>query len=118
MRLHRQIGEGLEESAGDNLEASLPQLAYHFSEAAQGGDVDKAIDYATRAAERANALLAYEEAANHYDRALQVLEMKESGDDLARCELLLGLGAAQFRSGDNEGGKETFIRCMEAAWRS
>ncbi|MCH7810957.1 MAG: tetratricopeptide repeat protein, partial [Chloroflexi bacterium] len=117
VRLHRQIGEVLEESAGDDLEASLPQLAYHFSEAAQGGDVDKAIDYATRAAERAGDLLAYEDAANHYDRALQVLEMKESDDDVARCELLLGLGGAQFKSGNTDGSKETFSRCMEAARR-
>ena len=43
MRLHRQIGEALEEL---DAEGNLPQLAYHFSQAAPGGDVEKAIDYA------------------------------------------------------------------------
>jgi class 3 adenylate cyclase len=112
VRVHRQIGEVLEEVASDE---QLPQLAYHFSEAAQGGDVDKAIDYTTRAAERALDLLAYEEAANHYARALQVLEMKEAEDDVARCELLLSLGSAQFKSGNTEGGRNTFDRCIETA---
>ena len=50
VRLHRQIGEALEEL---DAEGNLPQLAYHFAEAAPGGDVEKAVDYAERAAERA-----------------------------------------------------------------
>ena len=65
IRLHRQIGEALEEL---DAEGNLPQLAYHFSEAAPGGDVEKAVDYAIRAAERAIALVAYEEAVTHYER--------------------------------------------------
>ena len=53
VRLHRQIGEALEEL---DAEGNLPQLAYHFAEAAPGGDVEKAVDYARRAGEKAVAL--------------------------------------------------------------
>ena len=117
VRLHRQIGEVLEEIYGADLEPHLPELAYHFSEGAQAGDVDKAIDYATRAGERATALLAYEEAAQHYERALQVLELKVSPDEARRCELLLALGDAQMKAGDRPGGKQTYERAMELARR-
>ena len=72
VRAHRQIGEVLE----SDVDAHLSQLAYHFAEAAQGGDIDKAIEYAKRAGERALEQLAYEEAAGHYERALQVLELQ------------------------------------------
>ncbi|MGH2542909.1 MAG: ATP-binding protein, partial [Ardenticatenaceae bacterium] len=57
-RLHRRIGETLEELYGANLEPYLAQIANHFFEAARVGGAEKAIDYATRAAERDITLLA------------------------------------------------------------
>ncbi|MDP2674150.1 MAG: protein kinase [Dehalococcoidia bacterium] len=115
VRLHRQIGEVLESLYGDNLEPHLAELAYHFSESAQGGDVDKAIDYATRAGERANALLAYEEAAGHYEMALQALEGKDKPDETQRCELLLALGDGQWKAGDTSKARETFLQAADIA---
>jgi len=115
VRLHRQIGEVLEKIYGDNLEPHLAELAYHFSEGAQGGDVDKAIDYARRAAERATSLTAYEDAAGHYQMALQALDVKEKPDDARRCELLLALGEAQNKAGDRDRAKETFLQAAEVA---
>ena len=44
-------------------------------------------------------LLAFEEAANHYERALTALEASEPVDETRRCELLLALGDAQLCSG-------------------
>ena len=78
VRLHRQIGEALEEL---DAEGNLPQLAYHFCEAAPAGDVERAVDYAKRAGDKAIALFAYEDAATHYERALQALELQETADD-------------------------------------
>ncbi|HEY5638927.1 MAG TPA: protein kinase, partial [Dehalococcoidia bacterium] len=115
VRVHRQIGEVLEEQHKDEIDSQLAQLAYHFSEAAQGGDVEKAIDYSTRAAERALSMTAYEEAAVHYDRALQVLELRDKDDQVSRCELLLRLGDAQYKGGSVEAAKETFERAMGVA---
>ena len=53
----------------------MAELAHHFFEAAPGGDVDKALEYAQRAGERALKLLAYEEAARFYELSLQAVEL-------------------------------------------
>ncbi|MEE9284704.1 MAG: adenylate/guanylate cyclase domain-containing protein, partial [Dehalococcoidia bacterium] len=113
--LHRQIGEALERAYTANLEPHLAELAHHFFQAAPGGDVDKSIDYATRAAERALSLAAYEEAAGLYEIALQAMELEDKPDEAQRCELLLALGDARWKAGDTDRAKETFRRAAELA---
>jgi len=115
VRLHRQIGEVLEAIHSDSLEPYLAALAHHFFQAAPGGDVDKAIDYATRAGERALSLTAYEDAAGHFEMALQALEVKDRPDEAQRCELLLAAGNARNCAGDRERAKETFLLAAEVA---
>src|SRR5205809_2139461 len=115
VRLHRQVGEAMERVHAANLEPHLPALAHHFFQAAPGGDVDKAIDYATRAAQRALSLTAYEEAARLYDIALQSFELKGRPDEPQRCELLLSLGEAHNKAGDRDKAKEVFLRASDTA---
>ena len=115
VRAHRQVGEVLEQQHKDDIETYLPQLAYHFSEAAQGGDVDKAISYATRAAELAMSQLAYEEGADHYERALQVIELNEPPDEAQRAGLLVGQTEALRMGGSPNDAIETGRRAVEAA---
>ncbi len=95
-RLHRRVGEALE-AVGD--EPKLGALALHFTRAAVATDAGKAIGYARAAGERATAMLAHEEAVEHYSRALEVLERFMPDDAPRRCELLLLLGEAQVRAG-------------------
>lgn len=115
VRLHRRIGESLEALYGANLEPHLVRLAHHFWEAAHGGDVDKAIEHAVRAAERAIALLAYEEAARHYELGLHLLDLKEPADNATRCKLLLALGEAQRRAGQFPQARDTFFCAADLA---
>jgi predicted ATPase len=49
LRLHRRVGEVLEEVYSTNLEPYLTQLAHHFLTASHSSDVEKAIAYSTRA---------------------------------------------------------------------
>src|SRR5262249_61564482 len=105
-RPHR-VGGVLEALYARNPEPHLAELAHHFLEALPGGDVAKAIEYATRAGDRANPQLAYEDAAIHYERALQALELQEQPDERPRCELLLKLGEAQWSAGGFEEPKES-----------
>ena len=112
VRLHRQIGEALEEL---DAEGNLPQLAYHFAEAAPGGDVEKAVDYAKRAGERAVALFAWEGAANQFEHGLQALELQTSVDGERKCDLLLALGDAQFGAGDVQESKAAFRHAADVA---
>lgn len=115
VRLHGQVGEVLERLYGTNPEAHLAELAYHFFEAAQAGHVEKAIDYSVRAAERATRLLAYEDAVNDYERALQALELQEPPDETRRCQLLLGVGEASWRAGEFARAKQAFLQAAAVA---
>src|SRR4030042_394602 len=85
VRLHRRIGEVLEGLYGAHPEPHVAELAHHFFEAAPRGDVAQAIHYARRAGDRAAALLAHAEAAEHYGLALQALELRDKSDDRLRC---------------------------------
>ncbi len=114
VRWHRRVGVTLEDIHRTNLDPRLPELAHHFFQAAPGGDAERAVGYATRAAERALQLSAYEEAAAHYERALQALELNP-GDDTVRCRLLLALGDAQSGSGEREKSRATFQRAAALA---
>jgi tetratricopeptide (TPR) repeat protein len=116
IKLHRRAGEVLEELHGAD-ESHLAEIAHHFLEAAAAGDVDRAVSYSRRAAQRAVELLAYEEAVRLSERALQALELTERPDEHVRCELLLVLGDAQARTGNTPGAKDTFLRASEIARR-
>jgi DNA-binding winged helix-turn-helix (wHTH) protein/tetratricopeptide (TPR) repeat protein len=116
VRWHRRVGEILEDLHRTNLDPRLPELAHHFFQAAPGGDADRAVRYATRAAERATQLLAYEEAVAHYERALQALDLSP-GDEATRCRVLLALGDAQSSSGERAKSRATFERAAVLARR-
>ena len=89
VRLHRRVGEAIERLAQGRSDPPLADLAYHFVQAASADAADKAIDYATRAGDRAADTLAHEEAARHYGMALQSLELKAASieTDLRRVDL-------------------------------
>ncbi len=114
-RLHRQIGDVLEQAYASRIEPRLGELAHHFFEAARGGgDVEKAIDYATRAAQRAMTLLGFEEAARLYEMAVQARELRPP-DEASSCELLLALGWACRRAGQQKRSREAFLQAAGIA---
>ncbi len=100
--LHRQIGESLERLYGTNIDAHLPDLAHHFYQAAPGGDVQKAIDYARRAGDRAFELLAYEEAASQYELAIQASDLQSAIDPRQQLSLVSALARAHTRADNPE----------------
>ena len=115
VQLHRRAGEALEAVYGSDPEPHLAELAYHFFEAAPGGDVEKALGYAQRAGESAVKLLAYEEAARLYELALQALDLTQPIDPETRCELLLSLGDALARGGNTPEAKAAFLAAADVA---
>ena len=108
MRLHQKIAATLETEPGAEDEL-LADLAYHYFECAWAGNAAKAVEYCRRAADQAMARLAYEGAADLYDRALHALE--EIDDEVpdredqqaellvARCEALLAAGDVVLAKG-------------------
>jgi tetratricopeptide (TPR) repeat protein len=114
IRLHREIGEALERVYEDP-EPHLAELAHHFVAAAPAGDVEKAVDYARRAGERALRLLAYEEAGRLFHFALEALDLRATRDARTECELLLALGDARARAGEFDEAKIAFLHTAEIA---
>lgn len=115
MELHGRIGELLEEIHAADPEPHLAEMAHHFFEAAPLGEAGRAVEYGRRAAERANRVLAFEEAARHYEVALQAADMGSSFGAAERCELLLGLGNSLARAGDLQRAKTVFDRAADVA---
>jgi len=111
--LHRRVAEALERQHADDPRPPLSALAHHWHAA---GDSAQAIEYATRAAQRATAMLAHEEAVRHYRLAAEALPAAGS-HDTQRCRLLLGLGEAQNSAGDSAGALPTFARAAALARR-
>jgi tetratricopeptide (TPR) repeat protein len=118
LELHRTIGRVLEDMYGGDLESHLAELAHHFTEAAPLGLAKEAVEYSVRAGDRAAAALAYENAAQHYGAAVQLLPLLEHASVERRCEILLALGDSQWRAGDTPGARDSFEECAEAAARS
>jgi tetratricopeptide (TPR) repeat protein len=114
IRLHRRAGQVLEVLHAKAAEPHLAELALHFFEAAKDGDVEKAVEYARRAGDRTASLLAYEEAVRLYGMALEALEVLRPADG-ARCDLLLAMGDAQARAGDQSAARETFLAAADLA---
>ncbi len=100
---------------GGDLDPHLAMLAHHFAQAAPVERPDRAIDFALAAARRADRMLAWEEAAQHYRAALRARELAGSIDDAVRAELLLALGASEDRAGLEEEARETFQAAIRTA---
>ena len=109
VRLHHQVGAALEKLYANTLEPHLAEFAHHFVQAAESA---KALEYLTRAGQRAVALHGYEEAAR-----LFALALDQHPDEACRCESLLALADARARAGDLAGAKEAY-RCAADSART
>lgn len=113
LRLHRDVGAALE-SLGD-VDSRLTELARHFTEAAALGEVEKAVAYSRRAGEAALNDIAYEEAAAHFERALEALELQQPTDEKLRGQLLVAAGNALHQINDARG--RDYLQSAEALGR-
>ncbi|HEX5618985.1 MAG TPA: AAA family ATPase [Solirubrobacteraceae bacterium] len=107
-RLHGRVGEAIARLRSADLDPFLPQLAHHFAQAAPVEQPERAIDFALAAARRADRLLAWEEAAEHYRAALRARGLAGHHEDRVRAELLLALGASEDHAGMEEEARATF----------
>ena len=73
--LHGKVAGAIEAIHRNRLDDHLPALAHHYARAAApAAETDKAIEYATRAGDRALAQLAHDEAVTYYHQALELLD--------------------------------------------
>ncbi len=116
-RLHQRIAEAIEAVHHDDLDTYAPQLAYHFSIAANVGDETGALDFAVRAAERANAVLAFAEAIQWYEYVLRILP-ETSAERGRRIQLLIALGYTHLRAGNLDDADRFATDALNEAVRS
>ncbi len=108
-RIHKRVGEAIEATQDRRQERYLPELAHHYTRGVvDAEDAEEAITYALRAAEVATAMLAHEEAAELYARALDVQGRFQPEATRQRCELLLALGEARVRGGERSQASSAF----------
>ena len=115
--LHARIGEALEVFYAHDTEAHIGELAYHFFESLPGGDAERAMEYAWRAARHAVRVLAYEEASRLYRMAIAALDASHAPREQTHCHLLLGLGDAEARAGNMPEARKAFLDACEIARR-
>ena len=96
-RLHRRVGIALEQAGADGHTGAL---ARHFTRAAQSQDAERAVRYALAAAEQAATMLAHDQAAEHLESALTVLDRFAPDARERGAAVLLELGEARIRSGE------------------
>jgi AAA ATPase-like protein len=95
--LHGAVARVLEARPGG---ASALELAHHYIEAAVPEAAAKALEYSERAGHEALGVLAYEQAAELFERAGRALELEEVPDERRRCELMLARGQALMHAAD------------------
>ena len=115
VQLHGEIGEALIRRYGDEIDSHLAEVAHHLLEAAPGGDVDRAVEFAERAAERASRQLAHEEAVKHLERALEAAESAAAAARDRRLRLLLELGEARTKAGRFAVARDTLDEAADLA---
>lgn len=115
--LHRAAATRMEQRHASDPEPHLPQLAYHWFEAARIAYRPEAVEYCRQAARQAHARRAYGEAAVQLEHALQVADLADEPDPALRFDLLHALGDAQFRAGQSEPAARTYLNCAVLAQR-
>ena len=111
--LHRRLAEVLEQRHGADPR-HVSELARHYAGAGPAAAA-KALEYGVRAGAGALGALAFDEAVEHYRGALAALEGSHTDDEGLRCELLIALGEAEWRAGDDDASRDSYLRAARIA---
>jgi DNA-binding SARP family transcriptional activator/RecA/RadA recombinase len=111
-RLHRRAADALTALGEDR---HLEEIAMHLFEAASAGDARLAAEMLMRAGHRSLARLAYEDAAERFERALEALDLAGAEDESG--PVLLARGGALLRAGDTDAARAAFTTARRLALR-
>jgi tetratricopeptide (TPR) repeat protein len=113
-RLHRKVGEAIESVHHAAIDAHVVDLAHHYF---QSATADRAIDYCTRAGDRAIAQAGYEEATAQFTRALDMVGQLDASDDergARRCELYERRARALTYGGGYDAARADIDRALDS----
>ena len=111
--LHQQIAAGLRHVFDED--DILEELAHHYVLAVPLGTYEAAVDFSIRAGDRAMDQVAWEAAAKHYERALEVLQLQPAMSNRRRCEVHLALGSAYWLAGQASVAQQHSLMAAELA---
>jgi AAA ATPase domain len=111
-RLHRRVGEALEELAGDAAGARAGEIARHWTEASPP-DRERALRWTELAGRHALREIDPDAAVRWLGQAL---ELHGPADDARRCSLLIALGVAERKRGD-AGFRQTLLEAARLGRR-
>ena len=109
LRLHLRVADALEAA-----DASVVELARHCFAAREIGAAARAVRYAVLAGHEAARSFAYEDAVEHYRRALEAIAADPAAQESERCDILLALGRVQWRAGDGQ-ARATYLEAAASA---
>ena len=121
VRLHGLVADALEALYAAEPGPHLAELAHHLVEAAPGSEktAARAVQMATLAGRRSLEMLAWENAAGLFERALAALDLAERpGSAQQRCELLLAVGEARMAASDVPAARTAYQQAGELARRT
>jgi class 3 adenylate cyclase/tetratricopeptide (TPR) repeat protein len=115
VRLHAAVADGLEAHAGPRADAMPEKLAGRYAEAAplSAAYAAKALHYSRLAAEQAEAQFAFDVAARHYGRCVELLQSSSQEDTAAEAALLQALGRALRNTGEYRQAWRTFWHAIQ-----
>jgi DNA-binding SARP family transcriptional activator/tetratricopeptide (TPR) repeat protein len=111
-RLHERAAAALTALGEDR---HVEEIAMHLFEAASSADARRAAEMLARAGHRALDRLAYEDAAERFERALEALDLAGADDEAG--PVLLARGDALLRAGEPDEAREAFSSGRELALR-
>lgn len=112
-RVHRKTADALEHLYGAAPTSHAAELARHFMAATKTADALKALTYSKMAGDEALVQAAPADALGWFRQALD-LYLHVPSDEVLHCDLLLGLGVAQRRTGD-PAHRETLLEAAAIA---
>ncbi|HUR49981.1 MAG TPA: AAA family ATPase [Acidimicrobiales bacterium] len=112
-RLHRRAVDAIEAAHASDIETQSSALARHCQGAGAGIDPDKTVTYLVAAGQRAVGVMAWEEAAEHFEAAVEMMDETTFGP-VPKAQLLQGLGDVIYVSGVGaRRGLEFMARALE-----
>jgi len=115
--LHQRIAHTLHHTLGGNAGPHLSTIAHHFYEAAATGVIEQAVDYSVLAGDWSSHCLAYEDAASHYGRAIELLDLLTQPNEELRCALLIKQGDHLTKAGARDAARSPFDTASRLANR-
>ena len=111
---HDAVAAALESVDGRDATV-LAELARHCTASHDRVRLQAAIRYEQRSAEVAAEMLAFEDAARHYEQAVTLLARVDPRNRGLHCDLLLGLSRMRFLAGEPAASKIAYLSTVEVA---